>query len=173
MWYVVQTCAGREEAACSLIEVFVGEQDDSLVKECFVPRYETMINFRGEWQKRTRPLFPGYLIVVTDRVDELERELWRVPAFTRLLGNDERFIPLEPNEIAWISAFTEEGNRVVGMSEGVIEGDEVIILKGPLMNHTGWIKSINRRKRLAYLEIQMFGRTIVTKVGLGIVKKRP
>ena len=29
-----------------------------------------------------------------------------------------------------------------------------------------------RRKRTAYLEIEMFGRTIQTKIGLGIVRKR-
>ena len=58
------------------------------------------------------------------------------------------------------------------MSEGVIEGDRIVVLKGPLVNRTGWIRKINRRKRTAYLEIEMFGRTIQTKIGLGIVRKR-
>ena len=49
---------------------------------------------------------------------------------------------------------------MIGMSEGVIEGDQIVVLKGPLVNRT------------AYLEIEMFGRTIQTKIGLGIVRKR-
>ena len=49
--------------------------------------------------------------------------------------------------------------------------DLVRITKGPLRHHEGWIKKINRHKRLAYLEIEMFGRTLEAKVGLGIVKK--
>ncbi|WP_165171499.1 antiterminator LoaP [Adlercreutzia sp. ZJ242] len=169
MWYVVQTYAGREDAVCGLISQLVSS---SLVQECFVPRYLTMVRFRGEWQSCEKPLFPGYLIVVTDCVEQVEYELRRVPAFTRLLGNDDAFIPLQADDIAWISAFTTKNDRVIGMSEGIIEGDEVVILKGPLMNHAGWIKKINRHKRLAYLEIQMFGRTITTKVGLEIVRKR-
>ncbi|WP_241156392.1 MULTISPECIES: antiterminator LoaP [unclassified Adlercreutzia] len=169
-WYVVQVYTGCEETARTLIGQVATEGE---VRECFVPKYETMINFRGEWVSRTRALFPGYLIVVTANVDKLDQALRKVAAFTRLLGNDEGFIPLDAREIDWISAFTQEGRRVVGMSEGVQEGDEITILKGPLMNHTGWIKRINKRKRLAYLEIQMFGRTITTKAGLNIVRRKP
>ena len=79
---------------------------------------------------------------------------------------------MERDEAAWIDAFTEKGHRTVGVSEGVIEGDRIIVLKGPLVGHEGWIRKINRRKRTAYLEIDMFGRTIQTKIGLGIVRKR-
>ncbi|WP_241156046.1 antiterminator LoaP [Adlercreutzia sp. ZJ154] len=173
-WYVVQVRAGFEEQACKLIERTEGVAE--LLHECFVPRYETMIHFRGQWVRRMRVLFPGYLIVVTANVAELKTVLYKVPAFTRLLGgceDCEGIMPLTNGEVAWMSAFTEEGERVIGMSEGVIEGDKIVILKGPLMNHVGWIKSINRRKRLAYLEMQMFGRTIETKVGLGIIGRKP
>ena len=159
MWYVVQTVAGREFAVCRLIESLV---EDDVLQECFVPRYEVQKQFRGQWRTCTATLFPGYLIVVTDRVDELESQLRRVPAF----------VPLERDEVAWIDAFTEKGHRTVGVSEGVIEGDRIIVLKGPLVGREGWIRKINRRKRTAYLEIEMFGRTIQTKIGLGIVRKR-
>lgn len=57
------------------------------------------------------------------------------------------------------------------MSEGIIEGDQILILKGPLMNHTGLVKKIDRHKRLAYLEIYMCGRQLTIKAGLEIVKK--
>lgn len=169
MWYVVQTVAGREFAVCRLIESLV---EDDVLQECFVPKYEVQKQFRGQWRTCTATLFPGYLIVVTDRVDELESQLRRVPAFARVLSNDGGFVPLERDEVAWIDAFTEKGHRTVGVSEGVIEGDRIIVLKGPLVGREGWIRKINRRKRTAYLEIDMFGRTIQTKIGLGIVRKR-
>lgn len=54
----------------------------------------------------------------------------------------------------------------------MIEGDEIVILNGPLMNQTGLIKKIDRHKRLAYLEIEILGRTKTVKVGLEIVQKR-
>ena len=170
MWYVVQTMAGREFAVCRLIVSLV---EGDVLEECFVPQYEVQKQFRGEWRTCVATLFPGYLIVVTDRVDELEAQMRRVPAFVRVLSNDGGFVPLERDEVAWIDAFTEKGHRTVGVSEGVIDGDRIVVLKGPLMGHEGWIKKINRRKRTAYLEIDMFGRTIQTKIGLGIVRKKP
>ena len=145
MWYVVQTVAGREFAVCRLIESLV---EDDVLQECFVPRYEVQKQFRGQWRTCTATLFP-----------------W-------VLSNDGGFGPLERDEVAWIDAFTEKGHRTVGVSEGVIEGDRIIVLKGPLVGREGWIRKINRRKRTAYLEIDMFGRTIQTKIGLGIVRKR-
>lgn len=92
MWYVVQTVAGREFAVCRLIESLV---EDDVLQECFVPRYEVQKQFRGQWRTCTATLFPGYLIVVTDRVDELESQLRRVPAFAWVLSNDGGFVPLE------------------------------------------------------------------------------
>ena len=39
-----------------------------------------------------------------------------------------------------------------------MEGDEIVILNGPLMNQTGLIKKLDRHKRLAYLEMEILGR---------------
>lgn len=58
-------------------------------------------------------------------------------------------------------------------SSGVMEGDEIVILNGPLMNQTGLIKKLDRHKRLAYLEIEILGRVKTVKVGLEIVRKKP
>lgn len=54
----------------------------------------------------------------------------------------------------------------------MIEGDRIVILKGPLMNQAGLIRRIDRHKRLAYLEMEIMGRKKTVKVGLEIVKKR-
>lgn len=166
MWYVVQVKGGAEQKAIALIEIHAG---DDVVKECFTPLYEKMVKFRGEWKTWLMPLLPGYIIVVTDEVNQLCAELKRIPAFTRILGDESGFIPLSQPEMSWIRAFTEKGDRVIGMSEGIIEGDEIIVLRGPLMGHTAWIESVNRHKRLAYLRMNMFGRVITTKCGLSIV----
>ncbi len=168
MWYVIQVGGGKERSACRLIERFVPED---LMKELFVPQYEIMRKRRGQWHACTETLLPGYLFVVTSQPEKLAVALRGVPAFTRLLGNNDMFTPLTDQEVAFVNAFTEPGRRVVRMSEGVIEGDEIVILKGPLMHQTGLIKKIDRHKRLAYLEIQMLGRTKTVKVGLEIVRK--
>lgn len=91
---------------------------------------------------------------------------------SRLLTVGETFVPLDARDQALIEALTQRGDRTVAMSTGVMEGDRVRVLSGPLMGHEGWICGVNRHKGLAFLEIEMFGRKVRTRVGLGIVARR-
>lgn len=167
--YAVQTVGGEEKHVRDLIQTIT---DDSVVDECFVPCSEVARNFRGQWRTVEVVLFPGYIFIETSDPVELKRQLWQVPAFTRVLGVNGVCLPLSETEEAWLNAFTQHGDRTVHMSEGIIEGDEVLILSGPLMNRTAEIKKIDRHKRCAYLEITMLGRTKLVKMGLEIVHKR-
>lgn len=169
MWYVLHTVGGKEQHVLSLVQKLV---EPSLVEEAFIPRYQVKKRIRGEWQNRTEVLLPGYIFIVTDNPSLLESELRKVPKFTRILRNNDEFIPLDDQEVAFINAFTEPGNRVVGMSTGVIEGDEIVVLNGPLMGQTALIKKIDRHKRLAYLDVMVMGRSKAIKIGLEIVAKR-
>ena len=169
MWYVIQTVGGQEDQVRCLMLKLV---DPSLIQESFIPRYEVMKRIKGAWVKRAEVLLPGYVFVVTKDPGKLKASLRAVPRFTRLLGNDDMFTPLDDREVAFINAFTQPGKRTVELSTGVIEGDEVVILNGPLMGHAGSIVKIDRHKRLAYLELEMLGRKKNVKIGLEIVGKK-
>lgn len=167
-WYVIQVATGKEEGMCRLIERIAPE---GVLEECFSPRYATQMKVHGEWVSVEKLLFPGYLIAVTDQVERLEAALRRIPEFSRLLSMGETFVPLHEEDQAWIGAFTEKGARTVPMSVGVIEGDRVVVTDGPLVGLEALIKKVNRHKSLAFLEFEICGRRVVTKVGLGIVRK--
>ncbi|MGN0262424.1 MAG: antiterminator LoaP [Eggerthellaceae bacterium] len=169
MWYAIQVVGGRENTVLAEIKRTV---DPECYKEVFSPRYETQKKVRSEWIGTTAPLLPGYLIVDTRQIDAFSTQLRKVKALTKVLGSNEAFIPLTRPEMEWLNAFTDNPHRTVTMSTAVREGDRIVITSGPLMRHEGLIKSINRRKSLAFLEIQMFGRTITTKVGLAILRKQ-
>lgn len=167
--YVVQVAGRREAHARDLIMRVMGE----LVSDCFVPRREVFRRVHGEWVRTTERLFPGYLFVVAEDIAKAMEGLARVPAFTRLLGkSDETIIPLSPDEVAWLAALMEPLEKVVELSVGVIEGDKVVVLDGPLKGHEALISKIDRHKRCAYLDMRMFGRTKTIKVGLEVVRKR-
>ena len=74
-------------------------------------------------------------------------------------------------EIEFLQQFGKE-DQIVEMSKGIIENDRVIITSGPLKGNEALIKKIDRHKRRAYLEIEMFGRKVETQVGLEVVEKR-
>lgn len=168
MWYVIQVLKGREEAMAELIGRVVPEK---VRGEVFVPRYATEIKVRGSWIPVERPLFPGYLIAITDAPQNLERHLRALGEFARVLSQGECFVPLADEEMQVIASFTRPGERVVPMSMGVKDGDRVLITSGPLVGHEGLIREVNRRKSTAVLEFDLCGRRVSTRVGLGIVSK--
>ena len=168
-WYVVQVPAGAERKLCDLIDRMTPE---GAVEECFSPRFATQIKSAGEWVDVEKPLLPGYVIVVSRRLDLVIRALREISQFTRLLKMGESFVPLASEERAWIEALTNKGSRCVDMSVGVMEGKRVKVLTGPLCGREALITSVNRHKNLAIVELEICGRRVATKVGLGIVGRR-
>ena len=186
MWYVVQTLAGKEESACKAISQAVAAEERQsaaacanahqkpLLEHCFVPRYRAMKKRDGKLAPVMAALFPGYLIAVTSRVEDLAAFIRGHVRSARLIGGqDEAFVPLNRDEVAWIDAFTHCGTEAIEVSEAVVSaGDQVQVVAGPLMGREGWITSVNHRKKVAYLEIPAFGRTIHAQVGIRVVRKR-
>jgi transcriptional antiterminator NusG len=57
------------------------------------------------------------------------------------------------------------------MSKGIIEGDHIIVESGPLKGYEGFIKKIDRHKRIAFIDVELFNTVTTVKVGLEIVSK--
>lgn len=175
MWYVIQVKSGQERKVRDLIAFVAGdlrtESGKPVLRECFVPKYQVEQKFKGEYRMIERVLFPGYVIAVTSNVGALNSELSNVPAFTRLLGGSDTFVPLDRSEMSLIDKLSSEGNRIVAVSRAVSEGDSVKVIKGPLVGREGWIREINRRKGTCFVETEMFGRTLRIEVGLAVVSK--
>ena len=167
--YVIQVLTGHEAAVILLIEKLLSGEQAFI--ECFAPRFELKKRIQGEWQLVSELLTPGYIYLETNNIDRVSQELYHVPAFTRLLGNNGKFIPLNKDEMQWLHALTRPGTHTVEMSEGVIEGDQIIVNEGPLKGLEATIKKIDRHKRLAYLDMRFFDRPKLIKVGLEIVRK--
>lgn len=167
--YVIQVVGGQEAKAAEAISAMA----QCAVRDCFVLRREVMKRKDGAWRKRIERLFPGYVFVETDDPLRVRQLLRSVPAFTRLLGSaGDTFVPLTSDEVAWISVHTNAETHVLEMSEGAIEGDRVTVTSGPLKGKEASITRIDRHKRLAWVDMDMFGRKKTIRVGLEIVAKR-
>ena len=163
MWYVIQVINGREDVMRERIERMVPV---GAMQELFYPQYQTEIKVHGEWVNTTKPLFPGYLICDTSDPRTVQQYLLRMDDFARVLAQDGQFVPLAKEEAQLISSFTHRGDRVVPMSEALKNGDQVVVTAGPLLGHEGLIKTINRRKCTAYLELDLCGRRVTPALAL-------
>ena len=166
VWYVIQVINGREDVMRERIERMVPV---SAMQELFYPQFQTEIKVHGEWVDTTKPLFPGYLICDTQIPRTVQQYLLRMDDFARVLAQDGQFVPLAKEEVQLIGGFTHKGDRVVPMSEALKDGDQVVVTAGPLLGHEGLIKNINRRKSTAYLELNLCGRCVTTRVGLAVL----
>lgn len=168
MWYIAQVHRGREMAMLELCRTLLIPR---VAQECFLPQYEVMRKVAGSWHLVKRLLFPGYLFFVTKNPQQLYHELRSVPVALRLLGNDKNsFFSLTERERAWLASFMD-ASYTVRMSKGYIAGDKIVVTRGPLRGFEGDIRKIDRHKRRAYIDISLFGDSMLASVGLEIVKK--
>lgn len=167
--FVVQVVGGQEDRAAALI----AKNAQGAVEDCFAPTREVMHRKSGQWHRILEKLFPGYVFVRTNASEQVREVLGRVPAFTRMLTSaGDTCLPLTADEVAWINATTNMDTHVMEMSEGVIEGDRVMVIRGPLKGYEARITRIDRHKRLAWVDMDMFGRHKAIRVGLEIVSKK-
>ena len=138
--------------------------------EIFAPRYERKRKYLGKWHMETSLLFPGYLFVISSYPEELYKALKRIPQLTRLLGTGEKWTPMTEEDIEIVELLSGE-KHLMKFSEGCIQGDKVIITRGPLKGLEGNISRIDRHKRLAWLNVELFGKTVELQAGLEIIRK--
>lgn len=104
MCYVIYTGAGREKAIQKLI---AGVVPSELYTRCFYTYRHMRKKIGGQWADIYEWLIPGYLFVITDRVNEFHaalHELYRCGMYCRLLGNDpvNGFSAVDPSEEQWL-----------------------------------------------------------------------
>lgn len=167
-WYVIQVRSGKEEWVMRCCDLLI---DRACLSKSFLPLSKRLRKVRGEWIEKTEILFPGYVFLISDDPTRLYQALKKVPDLTKMLGRDKGEIyPLPQEEVAFLQTFGEE-EQVVEVSRGYIEGDQIIVEKGPLRGKEGLIRRIDRHKRTAEIEIEFLGEKRRAKVGLEIVRK--
>lgn len=167
MWYVIQVATGKEEQILNMIKKYGAQK---YLKECFIPKYERRRKYLGQWHQEKAVLFPGYIFIISDEVEGLYLALKQVPRLTKLLGVGEKWTPMTKEDIAIIEALSGK-ERLVKYSEGYIVGGKVTITSGPLMRMEALIRRIDRHKRMAWMEIEIFGRKTEIQAGLEIIRK--
>lgn len=168
-WYVIQVRSRKEEYIASKCKSLISKD---VLTDCFIPKYKKMKKYRGKWHNVEEVLFSGYVFLVSNNVEHLFQELKKIPDLTKLLGNDGTDIySIQKGEVAFLNKFIK-ADHILDMSIGYIEGDRVIVNSGPLIGYEGLIRKIDRHKRIAYLDIQLFDQTTTVKVGLEIVSKK-
>lgn len=167
MWYVIQVYTGKELEIAQQCRDRVAEEGEDV----FVPLAERWTKIRGERTLITSRLFPGYVFIETDRIEDFHKRLNRIYAMTKVLRTGDEMTPIQKEEEEYLRKLGGE-EHVVKYSEGYIEGDKLIVTSGPLKDFEGNVKKILRHKRLVVMEVSLLGQTVEVTLGLGVVEKK-
>lgn len=167
MWYVIHTISGMEHKCMEQCERYVNESD---YREMFIPHYIAKKHFKREWHDVRKVLFPGYLFVDTCNMDAVVEALRKVTQYTKVLKDGESIAPITEEEQKFLSDMMDH-EYTVHYSEGFLIGEKVCITEGPLRNYQGCIRTVDRHRRIARLEIPVFGGITPVEVGFGAVRR--
>lgn len=167
MWYAVQVRTGEEEKIKLICNRLISKD---VLEECFIPYYEKKIKYNGKWHIATEILFPGYIFMVSDYINDLLLIVKTIPKLIKILGDGNEIVPLYDGEVEFLMKFGKE-DHLIKMSHGYMENDKIVITDGPMKDYEGTIKKIDRHKRKAIIEVEFFGRSMEVSVGMEIVRK--
>lgn len=167
MWYVIQVYTGKELEIAQQCRDRVADEGEDV----FVPLAERWTKIRGERTLITSRLFPGYVFIETDKIEDFYKRLNRIYAMTKVLRTGDEMTPIQKEEEEYLRKLGGD-EHVVKYSEGYIEGDKLVVTSGALKDFEGRIKKILRHKRLVVIEVSLLGQTVEVTLGLGVVERR-
>ena len=163
-WYAIQTIKGQEEDIKTQAEILLPGIDFRLLYRIGEFKYQ------GKWVERRLPLYSGYLFVITDDPWDVRNGLRKVFRFCKVVEFDGELIPLKADEQHILETLSDD-DGIVEMSKGIECGDRVVVIDGPLKGFESKIVHIDRRKKLASLEISIGDSNGRMVVGLEVVSK--
>ena len=139
-----------------------------LVEACIIPLKEREKKFHGSWHLVTERVYPGYLFLKTEDMEQLFFQLKHIPKLTKLLGDAElTFDSLTDEEAAFVENLGG-AEHVVQLSPVAVDKDgNVTVLGGELKKYEDRIKKIDLHKRIAVVRTTI-GET-EKEIYLGIV----
>lgn len=159
-WYVLYCQTLKVEQIC---ENFKNKKEIF----AFIPRIEEHMRYQEEYV--IRPLFPGYLFIKSF-MDQGEFDTYLKAMNEEKYGvirelKKQDVSALTNDEIELLDLLLDE-DYVLRMSEGQIINGRATVCKGPLQYFEKNIISLDKRNRVAYLNIVFLDRNI--KAGLWI-----
>ncbi len=167
MWYVIYVNSGQEENVINICNRVVSKET---YNRLFIPRYICSRKYEGSWHDEALILFPGYVFVDTDDVEAFKMQLRQVDRLTRIIGDGKVSVPVSPREQRYLTDMMNEDD-VIQISKGYLIGDKIEIMSGPLKPYPAIITRVDRHKRIAEIDVKLFGISTKARVGLEIIKK--
>ena len=111
----------------------------------------------GVWRVVTHPMLWGYVFLYADEPVELSR-IYQIDPVNLVLRYDDGDCNLRGGDRAFALRVLACDGRI-GLSQALLVGGKTRIVGGPLKNYEGVIKSFDRHKRFAWVDVNIGNET--------------
>jgi transcriptional antiterminator NusG len=173
-WYVVHSYAGYENRVKHNIESRIASLNmEDYIFQIEVPTEDVLEVKAGKRQQVTRKVFPGYILVRMDLIDESWAAVRNTPGVTGFVGQGSRPSPLTLDEVARILAPKTEEEKKPELPK-VIDyevGESVTVMDGPFATLPATINEINPDAQKLKVLVSIFGRETPVELSFSQVAK--
>ncbi|MCS7206329.1 MAG: transcription termination/antitermination protein NusG [Dehalococcoidia bacterium] len=169
-WYIVHAYSGQEERVAKAIRQRVESLDlADRVLEVKVPLEQVVEIREGQRIKKTRPMFPGYILVRMVLDERTWAAVRNTPGVTGFISADTltekpQPVPLGPQEVEAIFKRMESGHPLVKV--GFTKGQQVKIVGGLFKDFIGTVDEIYPDKGRVRVLVSFFGRETPVELDL-------
>lgn len=165
-WYVVHTYSGYENKVKANLEKTIDNRNlHHLILDVQIPMEEVVEEKNGKTKVVQRKKYPGYVLVKMIMTDDSWYVVRNTRGVTGFVGPGSKPVPL-----------TDEEVEAMGIVEPIVDidievGENVKIVKGPLVNFIAQVQEINMEKKKIKALVNMFGRETPVELDFNQVEK--
>lgn len=170
--YVLFVRSGMERKICLALR-------DSVFRKCpdcqdvefFAPLFEKVFIRKGISKIETGVLFPGYVFIfgeISTRLYEVINDNSDVFCF---LKSGTQLLQVPKEEWGLLGEICNENGVIEVSTVDFEKNDRIMVMSGPLKNLATKIVSVNKHKRIAFVEVQMMNRVNRIKLSFEFLKK--
>jgi transcription termination/antitermination protein NusG len=184
-WYVVHSYAGYENKVKTNLESRINSLDmEDYIFQVEVPTEDVVEIKNGKRQQVQRKVYPGYILVRMDLMDESWGAVRNTPGVTGFVGATSRPSPLTLDEVVKILAPTLQKTTPSGPRGGsaspdkpqvaLVEyetGESVTVMDGPFATLPATISEIDPVHQKLHVLVSIFGRETPVELSFSQVSK--
>ena len=147
-WYIIHTKENQEDTIIDRIQSKISNTRYNAI--WIANRYEIREKEGKEYVQKTK-LYPGYVFINTEYIDEIEEFLSYNPECKGLLKTGRAYSHIEGANRILVGLLAKEAGQI-GLSKGIIIDRQTKVESGPLVGMEEYICKIDRHKRKAWLD---------------------
>jgi transcriptional antiterminator NusG len=111
---------------------------------------------KGKWEQREQTLFPGYVFLYTKKEMKFKKII-EASCLYKILDYETGFRELRGMDYEY-SMWIYRHQGYIATSDVLVEGGEIKVIDGPLLDSHGTIVKLDKHKRRIWLEVNFDGK---------------